>query len=77
MTITVTSLTDSYLASAPCGRNTFLLHFRADIHGALSLHEFAEIVRNYHDVAQIEIAFRDARLDPRDGTLLSLLRAYE
>jgi hypothetical protein len=77
MTITVTSLTDSYLAAAPCGKNTFLLHFRADIHGALSLQEFAEMVRKYHDLTDIEIAFRDTRLDLRDGTLLSLLRAYE
>jgi hypothetical protein len=77
MTITVTSLTDSYLASAPCGRNTFLLHFRADIHGALSLHDFAQMVRKYHDLTEIEIAFRDTRLDPQDGTLLRLLGAYE
>ena len=77
MTITVTSLTDSYLASAVYGKSTFLLHFRADIFGALSLHEFAEMLRKHYELPQIDLAFRDARLDPADGSLLSLLREYE
>jgi len=78
MTLTVRSLTDSphsYLASAasPYGTGTFLLHFRADIFGAISLYEFAEMLRKHHGLPEIELAFRDTRLDLRDGTVLSLL----
>jgi hypothetical protein len=82
MTLTVRSLTDSphsYLASAPSpyGTSTFLLHFRADVFGAMSLHEFAEMLRKHHGLPDIDVAFRDTRLDLRDGSLLSLLRALE
>ena len=82
MTLTLRSLTDSphsYLASAPSpyGTSTFLLHFRADIFGAMSLYEFAEMLRKHHGLPQIDLAFRDTRMDLRDGSLLSLLRAHE
>jgi hypothetical protein len=78
MTLTVRSLTDSphsYLACAasPYGRGTFLLHFRPDVFGAMSLCEFAEMLRKYYGLAEIELAFRDSRLDLRDGSLLRLL----
>lgn len=82
MTLTIRSLADSphaYLASAtsPYGRSTFFLCFRDDILGAMSLYEFAEMLRKYHGLPEIELAFRDARLDLRDGSLLRLLREYE
>jgi len=81
MTLTVRSLTDphSYVASAvsPYGTSTFLLHFPADIFGAMSLYEFAEMLRKHHGVPEIDLAFRDTRMDLSDGSLLSLLRAHE
>jgi hypothetical protein len=81
MTLTVRSLIDphSYLASAvsPHGTSTFLLHFRADIFGAMSLYEFAQMLRKHHGVPEIELAFRDTRMDLSDGSLLSLLREHE
>jgi hypothetical protein len=82
MTLTVRSLADSpdsYLASAlgPYGKSTILLHFRADVHGAMSLAEFAEMVRKLFSLTEIDIAFRDSRLDLRDGSLLSLLCEHE
>ena len=82
MTLTVQSLTDSphsYLASAvsPYGTSTFLLHFHADIFGAMSLYEFAEMLRKHHGLPEIDLAFRDTPLDLSDGSLLSLLRAHE
>lgn len=82
MTLTVRSLADSphsYLASAasPCGTSTFLLHFRADIFGAMSLCEFAEMLRKYYGLTDVELAFRDTRLELRDGSLLRLLGEQE
>lgn len=82
MTLTITSLADSphsYLASATSlyGRSTYLLYFRDDISGAMSLYEFAEMLRKHHGLQEIELAFRDAQLDLRDGSLLRLLREYE
>jgi hypothetical protein len=81
MTLTITSLADcphSYLASvaSPSG-GTLLLHFRDDIFGAMSLYEFAEMVRKHHGLPEIELSFRDARLDLGDGSLLNLLRYHE
>jgi len=77
MTVTVRSLadSDSYLASAvgPFGRGTHLLHFRADVYGAMSLHEFAEMLRKHYGLPAIELAFRDSRLQLRDGILLGVL----
>ncbi len=35
------------------------------------------MLRNYYGLSEIDLAFRDARLDPSDGTLLGLLREYE
>ena len=81
MTLTVRSLTDphSYVASAvsPYGTSTFLLLFRADISGTLSLCEFAQMLRKHHDLPEIDLAFRDTRMEPSDESLLSLLREHE
>jgi len=82
MTLTIRSLTDSphsYLASAtsPCGTSTFLLLFRDDILGVMSLYEFAEMLRKHHGLTELELAFRDVRLNLSDGSLFSLLRHHE
>jgi hypothetical protein len=81
MTLTVRSLTDphSYVASAvsPYGTSTFLLLFPADIFGTISLCEFAQMLRKHHGLPEIDLAFRDTRLELSDGSLLSLLRARE
>jgi hypothetical protein len=82
MTLTIRSLADSphsYLASAtsPYGSATFLLHFRDDIFGAMSLYEFAEILRKHYGLSEIQLAFRDTQLHLGDGPLLRLLRNDE
>lgn len=81
MTITVRSLadSDSYLASAsgPYGTSSFFLHFRADIYGTMSLYEFAEMLRKHYGLPEIDLAFRDSRLELADGSLASLLRESE
>ena len=80
MTITVRSLadSDSYLASAvgPFGRGTLLMHFRADVYGAMSLHDFAEMLRKHYGLPEIELTFLDSRLELRDGFLLSALAEH-
>jgi hypothetical protein len=82
MTITVRSLADSpdsYLASAagPYGTSSFLLHFRADVFGAMSLHEFADMLRKHYGLPEVDLTFRDSRLQLQDGSLLSLLQEHE
>jgi len=78
MTLTIRTLADSphsYLASAtsPCGRSTFFIYFRDDILGAMSLYEFAEMLRKHHGLPQIDLAFRDTQLHLGDGAIPSLL----
>jgi len=82
MTVTIRSLADcphSYLACAPgpYGSTTFLLHFRDDIPGAMSLYEFVEMLRKHHNLPEVELSFRDTQIDPGDGSLLRLLRHHE
>jgi len=78
MTLTIRSLADSphsYIGSAtsPCGTSTFFLCFHDDILGAMSLYEFAEMLRKHFDLREVELAFRDAQLHLGDETLLSIL----
>lgn len=82
MTVTIRTLKDSphrYLASASsiCGGSTYLLCFSHDIFGAMSLHDFTEMLRKHFNLSEVQLAFRDARLDPDAGFLLSLFREHE
>ncbi len=43
----------------------------------MSLYEFAQMLRKHHGLPEIDLAFRDTRLDLSGGSLLSLLHAHE
>ena len=64
MTVTIRPLAlthHEYLAcaSSPCGRATYSLRFTPDILGAMSLHDFTEMLRNYFSFSDVELSFRD------------------
>ena len=64
MTVTIRPLSHSqreYLAcvSSPCGRATYSLRFAPDILGAMSLHDFTEMLRIHFRLSEVELSFRD------------------
>jgi hypothetical protein len=76
MTVTITRPDNNsphqFLASAPspCGRATYSLRFTPDILGAMSLHDFTEMLRAYFAIPHIELSLRDVPTPP-DGYLPS------
>jgi len=82
VTVTIRTLKDSphtYLAFASLwgGAATHLLCFRDGIFGAMSLHEFIEMLRKQFNLPEVELAFRDAQVDPDSDSLLCLLCPHE
>jgi len=52
-------------ASSPCGRATYSLRFTPDILGAMSLHDFTQMLRTHFRLSEVELSFRDTPpLDP-------------
>lgn len=82
MTLNIRTLRDSphtYLAyvSLASGVATYLLCFTDDILGAMNLHDFAEMLRKYFNLPEVDLAFRDQEVDPNSDAFLRLLSHHD
>jgi hypothetical protein len=80
--VTIKTLSDSpttYLALAhPWGDPaTYLLCFTDDIFGAMSLHDFTEMLRKHFHLSEVELTYTDCHVSPDTDALLRLLHRCE
>lgn len=81
MTVTIRTIKDcpqTYLAFASLSKGaTFLLCFTNNVFGAMSLHDFTEMLRKYFNLPEIDLAFRDLETHPDSEALLGLLSPHD
>lgn len=79
MTVTIRRIGDSdreYFAytKSLCGRATYFVYFTDDIWGAMTLHDFVEMLRKHFEVHEVDLAFRDTSIQLKNELLLEVLR---
>ena len=79
MTVTIRRIADSareYFAytKSVCQRATFFVYFTDDIWGAMTLHNFVEMLRKHFEIDEVDVAFRDTSIHLKSELLLRLLR---
>jgi len=61
-------------AKSICGKATYFLYFSDDIWGAMSLHNFIEMLRRFFEKETIELKLQDMTIRLKNEYLLSILR---
>ncbi|MBW8003845.1 MAG: hypothetical protein FVQ80_17910 [Planctomycetes bacterium] len=77
MTVTVRRIEKSdheYFAYAKsiCGRATYFLYFTDDIWGAVVLHNFVEMLRQFFDKENVKLILQDKTIQLKNEYLLSI-----
>lgn len=56
------------------GKATYLLYFEDNIYGAVTLHNFIEMLRNYFNKQQIDVHIQDKEIEIKSETLLAVIK---
>ena len=79
MTITIRKLEKSeheYFAycKSLCGKATYLLYFHDSIWGAVTLHNFVEMLRSFFHLDTVRIVLSEQCMSPKNDLILQLIR---
>jgi hypothetical protein len=61
-------------AKSYCGKATYIVYFEDNIWGAVTLHNFVEMLRMYFDQQKVEVNIEDKDLKIRNGSILELIK---
>lgn len=57
-----------------CGKATYFLYFTDDLHGAIVLHNFVEMLRKFFEQEKITVKVKDTTVKLKNEYLLSIFQ---
>jgi len=79
MTVTIRKLDNTdhdYFAYAKslCGKATYFVYFQDDIWGAMTLHNFIEMLKSFFEQEKITISMQDKNIEIKNELFLKFIR---
>jgi len=57
-----------------CGKATYFVYFKDDIWGAMTLHNFIEMLKSFFNQKKVKISMQDKNIEIKNELFLKLIR---